>query len=772
MGGMASLGLKLAAAVGSAGLAVLVLYPIYRARSAEKVIELRLGGDDGATLEAAREPRATGPAPVGPSVLDAQRPVFPPSAFVREPTRRADRFLTDEALGTTDPHVTYRHPPNLAQRREWDEHPDGHWMLVTNSLGLREDEEVLASRPDLRILIAGDSHTDGVCHNREAFGNLLEADLSSARPGSSIESLNAGKGGYDFYHYLGTLERFLDLEPDVFVVAVYGGNDFVNVLTPFHRFNGTRRPPGSALYADLMSEAIAREDLKPALAQSFASYKYFDTHPDQMEVALQAARDVTTEILVTCLRNSVHPVFVYIPAMPDTEWEQEADMFDALTEILEISPAGLASTDRMADSYLEFLRDRRVDVVDLREVFERAGPGNFWRTDHHINLRAQALIARELGPLVDAARPVGAERARRAPSSAGSTTAALLSPGSAFEALVESGETGESEVIAPWTGFDSARSVELFGQPAGTVPDAHSGYRYEANLTLPSTELGFRESFRFETNDHGFREDTDLAASADLRVVIAGDEQLVGGVANEHALGRIAADELRRRHPGSTVETLSAAVEGFGFHNYVGVLERSLELEPDVFVLVVSNGTDFLDVLRVDASIAGRRFARGLAKYEAALERVREGAPGALAHAIGSIQHFSQHDRASHAAVDLAVRATARLRDLCATHGIELVVVSVPDAVSVEWQRHDEHLGWAFEQLGLQPRHLKYNRRLGDAYAREIGRLGVSVLDAQDSLEEAESPTYSADELLLTREGHRRIGALLAEHLDSLGAFD
>jgi hypothetical protein len=217
------------------------------------------------------------------------------------------------------------------------------------------------------------------------------------------------------------LERFLHLglAPDVLVIGVFGGNDFENVLTRFHVSNGTRRPAGRTRYPEQISEVMRHEDLQPLLAQSFMSYKYFEANPGEMETALQAARDVTTEIVVTCMRHSVHPIFVYIPPMSDTEWDQDAERFERIARILELGPQGLSSTRRMGDSYVEFLRQLRVDVIDLREVFAEAGPGNYWLYDNHINLRGQQLIARELLPLIEAACPADVRRLRPAPVSRG-----------------------------------------------------------------------------------------------------------------------------------------------------------------------------------------------------------------------------------------------------------------------------------------------------------------------------------------------------------------
>lgn len=770
MWAVTSLTTKLALAAVTAGLTGAALYPLYRARTADKLIELRRVELEHIAPPARELDVAT---PTGISVLDAEHPVFPPSAFVRDAVKE-ERFGRDKGLLAMDPHVHFRHVSDLAQRRDWDEHPDGYFVLRTNSIGLREDVEVLTEQPDLRLLIAGDSHTDGVCNNDEAFGNLLEAQLGRERPDDVIESLNAGCGGYGFYHYLGTLERFLPQRPDVLVVAVFGGNDFEETLTLFHKYNGTRRPPGAALYGELISDVLARADLLPCLAQAFLSYKYFDVHPGQMEVALQVARDVTTEILVTCLRHSVHPIFVYIPSMPDSEWDTDAELFESLTELLEVSPQGLASANHLADSYLEFLRDRRVDVIDMREVFAREGPGNFWLADQHMNLRAQALIAEELRPFVTAARPAGATRARRAPVSTGpGHPADLFSPSSAVETRAPGTEAGSgpSALLGP-QGFEEARLRELFGERPHTVHDPRAGYRYEAQLAVPSTEVGFAARFPFVTNDWGFRADEDVAADVELRIVVAGDEQLVGNFENDENLCSLVEAELRERHPGRTVEVLNAAVAGHSFLNYLGVLERALELEPQVFVLAVSSGSDFMEALRVESLLAGRPFARKFAGLEASLHRAREMQPGALAHSLESIKYFREHSRMSHRTFDVAMEVTRELQRLCAEHDIELVVLQVPDAPTVEWERHEAELEPLRALLRLEPRLLDANQRLADAYMLEVERAGIRTLRVDETFRSQPQQLYSSGDLLLTPSAHRAIGFLLTLNISLLGLLD
>ena len=133
-------------------------------------------------------------------------------------------------------YMAYR--PDRSFRRRFKEHPDGSIQIEVNSLGLREPDEVQPVKPDLRILVTGDSHVSGVVPHDENLVHLLGEALGAATPGRSVEALNAGLGGFNVYNYLGVLERFADLKPDVFVVIVYGGNDFYDTARLERYFSG------------------------------------------------------------------------------------------------------------------------------------------------------------------------------------------------------------------------------------------------------------------------------------------------------------------------------------------------------------------------------------------------------------------------------------------------------------------------------------------------------------------------------------------------------
>jgi len=309
-------------------------------------------------------------------------------------------FFCDRPGEEYDPWTGVRRSSGLSGFRTWHEHPKGRWKVVTNSLGLRNAREVRADTPGLRILATGDSHTDGVCWNGEAWPLVLRDHLTARTPALDVEVLNAGKGGFGFYNYLGVIEKFADLEPDAFLVCVYGGNDFEGVLGLWHYFHRTVRPMGTELYAD---EVDAAKQISPAaMAQSFLSVKYFATQPDQEPVALEAALSVSKEIVRRCHELDCLPIFVYLPALPDVRYDEAQELCDEMLVAMRLDRSDLDVHRRLADGWIAGLEAEGVDVVDLRSVFRRADGRLYWKRDHHINIDAQVLVARALAPLVEA----------------------------------------------------------------------------------------------------------------------------------------------------------------------------------------------------------------------------------------------------------------------------------------------------------------------------------------------------------------------------------
>jgi len=402
----------------ASGLEVLDLRPAFRAAPAplywQRDHHISLAGH--ALVASELEPRVRAlrpadaervrPAPIPRSREDAEHAfaLRSPGAYRPGSTVSLDRRRLSAAAAAKvhpllpgevyDEHALFRHAAHLYQARTLAAHPAGGWHLRTNALGLRMDEEVREDPPDVRILVTGDGNVDGVCDNADGFPHLLAAGLEAAHPGTSVEVLNAGVGGYSFYNYLGTLERFLPLQPDVFVMVVYGGNDFYEVLELHNYFAGQARPDRSQEYWPLVERALAMEP--QSLSQFFNPLKYFSVERPQVAAAAWASEAVTEEVRRTCEEHGIELVVVYLPPACDVEWPALADRLDPVREVLQLAPDDMRTLDVLAGAYLQDLGERGVRVLDLRDVFALHPGPYFWPADLHVDLTAQRLIAEQL----------------------------------------------------------------------------------------------------------------------------------------------------------------------------------------------------------------------------------------------------------------------------------------------------------------------------------------------------------------------------------------
>lgn len=295
-----------------------------------------------------------------------------------------------------DPFQYYARRPGLKRRVEWKEHDQGFWHLTTNGLGLRRDTE-LAEHADLRVLVAGDSHTEGYCDYAETYCALLEDRLGAARPADTVEVLNAGVTGHSFYHYLGSVERYARLAPQVVLVMVYGGNDFNEMLTLHHIFNGSVRPPGPESLPGMMKAAA---DIDPAsLGQCFWTLKYFQMNPEEVAFALEGSVNVMREIRLVSDALDARLLVAYLPPATDHAWVRDREIFEGIARVLELGPEDLDRTRVMAGAFLERVREFAT-VVDLSELMAAGGDAYYWRTDQHINVEGNRVVAERLAEVL------------------------------------------------------------------------------------------------------------------------------------------------------------------------------------------------------------------------------------------------------------------------------------------------------------------------------------------------------------------------------------
>jgi hypothetical protein len=127
------------------------------------------------------------------------------------------------------------------------EHAAGSVVFRTNNLGLRRDVDTAVRKPanTARVLVLGDSQTEGIASNEETYSTGLERALNRLqlrlrnRTGRRVEVLNAAVSGYSpLLEYLWLRERGCALQPDVILVALYAGNDIGELLMHHEDFGG------------------------------------------------------------------------------------------------------------------------------------------------------------------------------------------------------------------------------------------------------------------------------------------------------------------------------------------------------------------------------------------------------------------------------------------------------------------------------------------------------------------------------------------------------
>ncbi len=332
----------------------------------------------------------------------------PASALVREPfdeeTARTTlfRLLQYSNKYHFDPVAHVWQHASLEQRQPFPEHPEGGWTTRTNALGFRKDQELRESSPDVRILVAGDSHVAGMVPNSESFPNVLEALLTEADPTRTFEGLNAGIGGTAPYSYLGILERHKDaLAPDVFIVTLYGGNDFKGILSLHRYFNRLPSPTfgphgGSRLVKSLPGTGL--------LGQQLLQVAHFLDNPHDEPVSAATVNAVTAEMQRQCEEAGIQLVCVYLPPAHDVQPRLFEEQMVAALEVAKLPREGLAISERLADSWLAFLAERGIVHVDLRPALRAVDEPCYWLSDLHLNTRGHRVLAEALVPLVRTVR--------------------------------------------------------------------------------------------------------------------------------------------------------------------------------------------------------------------------------------------------------------------------------------------------------------------------------------------------------------------------------
>lgn len=265
----------------------------------------------------------------------------------------------------------------------------------TNQLGLR-GPDVRHDDVDLRIVVAGDSHVEG---HLSKFPELLERRFANLEEFGDVQVVNAAHGAYSLFHYFGTLELFLakELRPDVFIVSVFAGNDFMDSLMLWDFFAGRKL---SRLDQERSRHITnAERAMRHPYGQGLTTVVYFREFPEREASALTCAQELLTQIRERCAEADVELLVVLIPAPLELPGACDWDLVQRTMVYQGLESQDLEVVSRLRTALGDWLRAADIAHVDLLPILGAHGGRRFDAT-FHIDSTSHRLAADVLFPVL------------------------------------------------------------------------------------------------------------------------------------------------------------------------------------------------------------------------------------------------------------------------------------------------------------------------------------------------------------------------------------
>jgi len=293
------------------------------------------------------------------------------------------------------------HQPGVDQEFKWAEHPTGKVVRKTNNMGFKEDADTKVQKDAnaFRVLVTGDSHIDGVVYNAESYPNQLEKMLNEKTGEHPVyECINAAAGYYGPQNYLGVLNRFKELKPDIFIVTVYTGNDFLDAIR-IESENGKLKVPERK--DDYYYDLWAVDEKHPGFTgQLMNQVKFFKKFPEFKTSALSITENYLSLIKNYCDTNHIQLYVVLLPAKVDVEAQTDSARMKEVQKMLALTDDDLKVNQELSSKLAQWLKTTNISYVDLIEKWkvEKKTEELFWKADYHINHNGHRRIAELLLP--------------------------------------------------------------------------------------------------------------------------------------------------------------------------------------------------------------------------------------------------------------------------------------------------------------------------------------------------------------------------------------
>lgn len=298
------------------------------------------------------------------------------------------KLIEKDPYYVTDSLAGHYHSPNYKLNYVWEEHPNHQFEKQTNNFGFVKTNATLEKKDSnmFRILVTGDSHLDGVINNHESFPSLLEKHLNSKFPTIKTEVLNGGVGFYSFVNYAGMYKKFKFLKPDVFIVSVYSGNDFIEAI--LYDPGNKKIIPALQTFWYRLAKLAFQIKTNMASTQSTNQLLFFKLFPAKEDIALTIAKKHLQEINQQCLQNNTKLLVVFLPTKIDAEkkFRQNLKTESGWNDTV------LNTTKNLTTSLSNWLKKQNISSINTVPDLSDNQLKLFYDTDQHLNVNGHFML--------------------------------------------------------------------------------------------------------------------------------------------------------------------------------------------------------------------------------------------------------------------------------------------------------------------------------------------------------------------------------------------
>lgn len=311
-----------------------------------------------------------------------------------------------------------------------------------------------------RVVVLGDSQTVSVPYDL-SYPKLLEDYLKNQDlGGKKLEVYDAGAQGHSPYQYYLTLnDRLLKFKPDLIIVALYVGNDFLDLYReddrPSLAFDGTNfnhRPPVFSKYRAPVPEpwwvsfritrlthglwtrsagyqisrvraiwAVGQNSGEGILAsakylytiargnsisdaifrQSMNQILFLKTFPKEKIVIDRINLYVLDMMVSLSRREGFQLLYMPVPSKLQIEPETTEPVLQKTLDLCGFDRSALALEDSLTEGLFKDLSERAIKTIELAQMMrERRSGGELYDSSFHLAPEGHKVIASLLGPIV------------------------------------------------------------------------------------------------------------------------------------------------------------------------------------------------------------------------------------------------------------------------------------------------------------------------------------------------------------------------------------